>query len=57
MLTTMSVCSMYLTQCETILSQIHMFSYSFKIYKIHSTFNDVVNLTKPHIHFHLQNHI
>ena len=29
------VCGMYLTQCETIFSKIQMFSYSFKMYKIH----------------------
>ena len=29
------VCGMYLSQCETILSQIQMFSYPFKMYKIY----------------------
>ena len=29
------VCGMYLSQCETILSQIQMFSYPFKMHKIH----------------------
>ena len=38
----------HVTQCETIFSEIQIFSYPFKMSK-HSTFNDAVNLKKSNI--------